>query len=63
MPGPSIESFCERCGTKYTFEPPQQRGKRLKGLGRTLGLLAENAEPESVGPVASRDPFHGTFHF
>src|SRR5438552_1456442 len=63
MPGPSIESFCERCCTKYTFEPPQQRGQRLRGLGRTLGFLAETPAPESVSLVASRHPFHGTFHF
>ncbi len=63
MPAPSVESFCERCGTKYTFEAPPQRGQRLKGLGRTLGLLPDSPELESVGLVASRDPFHGTFHF
>ena len=63
MPATQVESFCERCGTKYAFEQPQQRGRRLKGLGRTLGILADDAEPEAVGLVASRDPFHGLFHF
>ena len=26
------ESFCERCGTRYTFESSRSRVKRLKGV-------------------------------
>ena len=34
-----IESFCERCGTRYTFEPVRKRESKLVGLGKTLGIL------------------------
>ena len=64
MPAPAvIESFCERCGTRYTFEPPRQRGRSLTSIGKTLGILSENGTPESASLTASRDPFHGMFHF
>jgi hypothetical protein len=63
MPGTHIESFCERCGTKYAFEQPAQRARMLKGLGRTLGILPDDAAPEAAAAVASRDPFHGVFRF
>jgi len=64
MPAPAvIESFCERCGTRYTFEPPRQRGRSLASLGKTLGILGETSSPESASLTASRDPFHGMFHF
>src|SRR3954464_407895 len=62
MAATQVESFCERCGTKYTFDQRAERGRRLKGLGRTLGFLAEEGGPDDV-PAASRDPFHGTFRF
>jgi hypothetical protein len=61
MAATQIESFCERCGTKYAFEQPGQRGRVLKGLGRSLGILGEDGAHE--GPGASRDPFHGVFRF
>jgi hypothetical protein len=61
MAATQIESFCERCGTKYAFEQPGQRGRKLKDLGRTLGILGEEGAHESAG--ASRDPFHGVFRF
>ena len=54
-----IESFCERCGTRYSFEPVRKRESKLVGIGKSLGIL-----PDDQGPsVAARDPFHGTFHF
>ncbi len=51
-----IESFCERCGTRYVAEPVRRREGRLAGLGKQLGILADPVQ-------ASRDPFHGSFHF
>jgi hypothetical protein len=54
-----IESFCERCGTRYTFEPARKRESRLVGLGKQLGILLE----DHASGLAQRDPFHGTFHF
>src|SRR5687767_13312472 len=54
-----IESFCERCGTRYTFEPARKRESRLVGIGKSLGILLDDPVPST----ASRDPFHGTFNF
>ena len=54
-----IESFCERCGTRYTIEPVRKRESKLVGLGKSLGILLDDQGSSS----ASRDPFHGTFHF
>ena len=54
-----IESFCERCGTRYTFEPVRKRESKLVGIGKTLGILLDSPGSGS----ATRDPFHGTFHF
>src|SRR5438094_557294 len=62
MAATQVESFCERCGTKYTFDQRGERGRLLKGLGRTLGFLAEEGAPDDV-PSTTRDPFHGTFRF
>lgn len=54
-----IESFCERCGTRSTFEPVRKREGKLVGLGKSLGILLE----APVSGSAPRDPFQGTFHF
>src|SRR6478736_2402621 len=62
MAATQVESFCERCGTKYTFDQRAERGRRLRGLGRALGFLAEDSVLDDV-PLAARDPFHGTFRF
>ncbi len=32
MPEILTESFCERCGTRYTFESAAPRSARLKGV-------------------------------
>src|SRR5262245_51491024 len=57
-----IESFCERCGTRYTFEPPRQRGRRLMDIGRTLGFLEDEGQDATTAALAG-EPFPGTFHF
>jgi hypothetical protein len=63
MPAPAlIESFCERCGTRYTFEPPRQRGRLLMNVGKTLGLLEDDGQDETTSAL-SGEPFPGTFHF
>ncbi len=73
------ESFCERCGTRYTFEAVTPRGRRLGGL-RVLGrglktfVMADDtsldealasARSDQEREVASRqlDAFHKTFNF
>ena len=48
MAATQVESFCERCGTKYTFDQRAERGRLLKGLGRTLGFLAEEGSLDDV---------------
>ena len=41
MPEILTESFCERCGTRYTFESSASRAKPLRGL-KTLGKGLRN---------------------
>ena len=41
MPEILTESFCERCGTRYTFESAAPRAARLKGL-KVLSRAAKN---------------------
>lgn len=73
------ESFCERCGTRYTFEsavPSQRRLSGLKVLGRGLKnfVLSDDASlDESIAAARSDidrdatnhqlDAFHRTFSF
>ncbi len=72
------ESFCERCGTRYTFESPRQR-MRLKGvkvLSRGLKnfvLSDDTSMDEAMAAARSEmdrevtghqlDAFHKTFNF
>lgn len=79
MPEILTESFCERCGTRYTFESAAPRGPRLKGL-KTLSLGLKNfvmsddtsideamaaARSETDREVTAQqlDAFHKTFNF
>jgi nicotinate-nucleotide--dimethylbenzimidazole phosphoribosyltransferase len=79
MPEILTESFCERCGTRYTFESATPRGPRLKGL-KTLSLGLKNfvmsddtsideamaaARSETDREVTAQqlDAFHKTFNF
>jgi hypothetical protein len=65
-----LQSFCERCGTRYTFAEPQEakpEGGRSK-LGR-FGRRAPEPQGDSDGKpsvsttLPSSDHFKGTFHF
>jgi ribosomal protein L40E len=79
MPEILTESFCERCGTRYTFESSASRTKPLRGL-KTIGKGLRNfvmsddssmdeamaaARSEAERDVTSRqlDAFHSTFNF
>ena len=79
MPEILTESFCERCGTRYTFESSASRTKPLRGL-KTFGKGLRNfvmsddssmdeamaaARSEAERDVTSRqlDAFHSTFNF
>jgi hypothetical protein len=79
MPEILTESFCERCGTRYTFESSESRTKPLRGL-KTLSRGLRNfvmsddtsmdeamaaARSEADRDVTSRqlDAFHSTFNF
>ena len=79
MPEILTESFCERCGTRYTFESSASRAKPLRGL-KTIGKGLRNfvlsddssmdeamaaARSEAERDVTSRqlDAFHSTFNF
>ena len=72
------ESFCERCGTRYTFEsaaPRQRRIGGLKVLGRGLKNFVLSDEPLDEAIASARsdsdreasaqqlDAFHRTFNF
>ena len=72
------ESFCERCGTRYTFESARPRG-RLKGvkvLSRGLknfvlsddtsmdeAMAAARSETDREATAHQLDAFHKTFNF
>ncbi len=72
------ESFCERCGTRYTFESAQPR-KRLTGvrvLSRGLknfvmadgtsmdeAMAAARSETDREATASQLDAFHKTFNF
>ncbi len=79
MPEILTESFCERCGTRYTFESATSRGPRLKGLkvvsrGLKNFVLSDDtsmdeamaaARSETDREVTSHqlDAFHKAFSF
>jgi hypothetical protein len=73
------ESFCERCGTRYTFEPVVNRRKPLSALG-TLGrgfrhfvsdpessldeaMAVARSETEQRSTASALEAFHRTFNF
>lgn len=73
------ESFCERCGTRYTFESPARRSSPLGALG-TVGRGLRNfvvspdqsideafavarAENEQKSTAHQLEAFHQTFNF
>ena len=73
------ESFCERCGTRYTFETVQSKGRTMGALG-TLGrglrhfvampdasfdeaMAVARSEAEQQVTTAQLDAFHRTFNF
>ena len=73
------ESFCERCGTRYTFESPARRTNPLGALG-TVGRGLRNfvasgdhtideafavarAETEQRATAHQLEAFHQTFNF
>ncbi|HEY2888618.1 MAG TPA: hypothetical protein VGJ17_08390, partial [Candidatus Limnocylindrales bacterium] len=73
------ESFCERCGTRYTFETAQQRARplsRISTLGRGLrhfvvqgdssfdeAMAVARSEQEQRVTTAQLEAFHRTFNF
>jgi hypothetical protein len=79
MPEILTESFCERCGTRYTFESAASRGARLKGikvLSRGLknfvmsddtsmdeAMAAARSETDRAATSQQLDAFHKTFNF
>ena len=79
MPEVLTESFCERCGTRYTFEAAAPRGKRfgaLKVLSKGLVNFVANDETSLDEAFADArnehqraqttdqlDAFHKTFQF
>ncbi|MGZ9160058.1 MAG: hypothetical protein ACXW4T_02740 [Candidatus Limnocylindrales bacterium] len=79
MPEILTESFCERCGTRYTFESTAPRGARLKGLkvvSRGLknfvmsddtsideAMAAARSETDREVTTQQLDAFHKTFNF
>ena len=79
MPEILTESFCERCGTRYTFEAAAPKGKRLgklKTLSKGFVNFVSNDESsldEAIAEARSEeqreltnqqlDAFHQTFQF
>jgi hypothetical protein len=79
MPEILTESFCERCGTRYTFESATPRGPRLKGLkvmsrGLKNFVLSDDTSMDEAMAAARNetdreqtsqqlDAFHKTFNF
>ncbi len=72
------ESFCERCGTRYTFESarPRARMKGVKVLSRGLknfvlsddtsmdeAMAAARSETDREATAHQLDAFHKTFNF
>jgi hypothetical protein len=79
MPEILTESFCERCGTRYTFESAAPRGAKLKGIkvmSRGLrnfvmsddtsmdeAMAAARNETDREQTAQQLDAFHKTFNF
>ena len=79
MPEILTESFCERCGTRYTFETAAPRVKPLRGLktfGRGLrnfvlsddttideAMASARSDAERAVTTKQLDAFHTTFNF
>jgi hypothetical protein len=79
MPEILTESFCERCGTRYTFESAAPRGARLRGIkvmSRGLrnfvmsddtsmdeAMAAARNETDREQTAQQLDAFHKTFNF
>ncbi|HWO49610.1 MAG TPA: hypothetical protein VNM42_07045 [Solirubrobacterales bacterium] len=79
MPEILTESFCERCGTRYTFESAAPRVARLKGIkvmSRGLknfvmsddtsmdeAMAAARSETDREATSQQLDAFHKTFNF
>jgi hypothetical protein len=79
MPEILTESFCERCGTRYTFESSAPRGARLRGIkvmSRGLrnfvmsddtsmdeAMAAARNETDREQTAQQLDAFHKTFNF
>jgi hypothetical protein len=79
MPELLTESFCERCGTRYTFESAAPRGPRLKGLkvasrGLRNFVMSDDTSMDEAMAAARNDAdreqstqqleaFHKTFNF
>src|SRR5215207_221608 len=79
MPEILTESFCERCGTRYTFESAAPRAARLKGvkvLSRGLknfvmsddtsldeAMAAARSDTDREVTSQQLDAFHKTFNF
>lgn len=79
MPEILTESFCERCGTRYTFESAVPRAAKLKGikvLSRGLknfvmsddtsmdeAMAAARSETDREVTSQQLDAFHKTFNF
>ncbi|MFL5779294.1 MAG: hypothetical protein ACJ761_10160 [Chloroflexota bacterium] len=73
------ESFCERCGTRYTFESASRRGPKLRGVkvlskaAKTFVLDDHTSVGEAMAAARSDtdrerttrqlDAFHQTFNF
>ena len=62
-----LQSFCERCGTRYTVtEQDTRRESGLTKIGRSLGLRSAPkppGEPNVANALPTHDPFKATFHF
>jgi hypothetical protein len=79
MPEILTESFCERCGTRYTFESAAPRAPRLKGLkvmsrGLKNFVMSDDSSMDEAMAAARSDTdrevtsqqldaFHKTFNF
>jgi hypothetical protein len=79
MPELLTESFCERCGTRYTFESAAPRGPRLKGLKvasrglRNFVMSDDTSMDEAMAAARNEadreltthqlEAFHKTFNF
>ncbi len=60
------QSFCERCGTRYTLTEPQEaKPEESRGKRGLFGRKAAEPADEPSGPTASpsSDSLAGTFHF